>query len=118
MRSILFYRLPNGKCPIEDFLDALNGKQAKKVTWVLQLIECMERVPAQYLKKLNGTNDIYEVRIQHGGDDFRFLGFFDGGALVIMTNAFSKKSQKTPAQEIQLAEHRRIDYLARRNKNE
>ncbi|MGB8212335.1 MAG: type II toxin-antitoxin system RelE/ParE family toxin [Anaerolineales bacterium] len=45
------------------------------------------------------------------------LGFFDGGALVILTNGFAKKAQKTPAQEIALAVRRKEDYLARRKKS-
>ncbi|MDP3451294.1 MAG: type II toxin-antitoxin system RelE/ParE family toxin [Anaerolineaceae bacterium] len=114
MRSINFYRLPNGKCPVEQFLNSLTGKPAQKVTWVLQLIESMDKVPTQYFKKLVSTDGIWEVRVKVGNDNFRLLGFFDGGALVILTNGFSKKSQKTPDQEIELAERRRKEYLARR----
>jgi phage-related protein len=42
------------------------------------------------------------------------LGFFDGGTLLILTNGFVKKTQKTPQQEIALAIRRKSDYLARR----
>jgi phage-related protein len=113
-RSIKFYKLPNGQSPVEKFLDILTDKQAKKVTWVLNLIETMEMVSAQYFKKLVSTDDIWEIRVQFGSDDYRLLGFFDGGALVILTNGFPKKSLQTPAQEIALAEHRKNDYFARR----
>ena len=114
MRSIKFYKLPNGQSPVEKFLDSLTDKQAKKITWVLNLIETREMVSAQYFKKLVSTDDIWEVRVQLGSDDFRLLGFFDGGALVILTNGFPKKNQQTPDQEIALAERRKKDYLARR----
>jgi hypothetical protein len=30
MRKIIFYRLNNGKCPIEDYLDSLSQKPPKK----------------------------------------------------------------------------------------
>jgi len=30
MRTIQFYRQPNGECPVETFLDALSGKRAQK----------------------------------------------------------------------------------------
>ena len=113
VREVNFYRLPNGQCPVEDFLDSLSGKQAQKVTWVLKLIESLEFIPAQYFKKLEGR-DLWEVRAQLGSNDFRLLGFFDGGALVILTNGFLKKSQRTPEKDIQLAEQRRMDYLSRR----
>ncbi len=38
MREVIFYKLPNGECPVEIFLDSLTGKQADKVTWVLSLV--------------------------------------------------------------------------------
>ena len=58
MRTISFYRLPNGKSPIEAFLDSLTGKQAQKVLWVLQLIEELEAIPRQYFKKLADSEGI------------------------------------------------------------
>jgi len=38
MKEIVFYKLPSGKSPIEDFLDGLSSKEAQKVVWVLKLI--------------------------------------------------------------------------------
>jgi len=113
MRTVVFYRLPNGQSPIETFLDSLTGKQAQKVLWVLQLVEELETIPRQYFKKLIDSEGIWEVRIQFGNDIFRLLGFFDGGRLLILTNGFVKKTQKISAQEITLATQRKNDYLAR-----
>lgn len=113
MREIIFYRTKNGECPIEKFLDALSAKQAKKITWVLQLVEVLVIVPIQYFKKFEGTDDIWEVKVDFGGDAFRLLGFFDKGNLVILTNGFAKKTQKTPSSEINLAEQRKKDYQSR-----
>ena len=112
MRTIEFYRNSTGRCPVEEFLDLLTSKQAQKVAWVLQLIEDLPMVPGQYLQKLVSSEDIWEVRAQQGGDIFRLLGFLDGANLIILTNAFAKKTQKTPAQEIALAIQRKRDHLA------
>jgi phage-related protein len=117
MRTINFYRLANGKSPIEEFLDSLTGKQAQKVLWVLQVIEDLDVIPRQYFKKLIDSDDIWEVRVQFGNDIFRLLGFFDSGALIILTNGFAKKTQKTPPQEIELAVRRKDDYLERKKKS-
>ena len=116
MRTVIFYRLPNGQSPIETFLDSLTGKQAQKVLWVLRIIEELDLIPRQYFKKLVDSEGIWEIRIQFGSDIFRLLGFFDGGALLILTNGFAKKAQKTPPQEIALAIRRKNEYLARRQK--
>ena len=74
-------------------------------------------VPRQYFKKLGGTDDVWEVRADFGGDAFRLLGFWDGGSRIILTNGFAKKSPKTPAREIELAEQRKRDYQTRRRKS-
>jgi len=116
VRTIEFYRFANGKSPIEEFLDALSSKQAQKVLWVLRLVEDLEIVPLQYFKKLTGTNNLWEVRVQVGGDIFRLLGFFESGKLLILTHGFAKKTQKTPQQEIALAANRMEEYLARRKR--
>ncbi len=117
MREILFYRTKSDECPVEDFLDTLDGKQAQKVAWVMQAVEALERVPTTYLKKLVNTKDIWEIRVQMGSNIFRFLGFFNQGDFIVLTNGFQKKTQKTPKSEILLSEQRKQDYLER-NSNE
>ena len=59
MREVIFYKTVKGICPVEEFLDSLTGKQAQKVTWVLQLVETLPLIPKQYFKKLDGTDDIW-----------------------------------------------------------
>ncbi|MEN8191827.1 MAG: type II toxin-antitoxin system RelE/ParE family toxin [Bacteroidota bacterium] len=114
MRKVDFYKSTSNKCPVTDFLDTLSGKQVQKITWVLEMIEELKIVPKQYLKKLTSTDDIWEVRVVLSSNIFRLLGFFDGNNLVILTNGFVKKTQKTPQKEIKLAEKRKKDYLKRK----
>jgi phage-related protein len=116
MREVQFYRNANGYCPVEEFLDSLGPKQAQTVAWVLKLVKELLLVPKQYLKKLEGTDELWEVRAEFGGDAFRLLGFWDAGNLIILTNGFAKKTQKTPNREIALAAERKRDYLNRRKK--
>jgi len=118
MREIVFYETSTGKCPVEEFLESLASKQSQKVTWVLKLIEDLPVVPSRYLKKLTGTDDIWEIRIAFGSDIFRLLGFFDGPKIIVINYAFQKKTQKTPRQTIQIAEKRRRDYFNRRSSDE
>ncbi|MBN1310647.1 MAG: type II toxin-antitoxin system RelE/ParE family toxin [Anaerolineae bacterium] len=117
MRTIHFYRTEGGYCPVEEFLDSLTGKQAQKALWVLRLVEELDVVPGQYFKKLVGTEDIWEVRAQFGGDVFRMLGFFAHSSFLVLTSGFTKKSRKTPRQEIALATQRKHDYLSRQEKS-
>jgi len=57
---------------------------------------------------------IFEVRTVEGNDIVRILYFFDEGKIIIATNGFVKKQQKTPKSEIELAKKRRKDYFCRR----
>ena len=114
MKVIYFYRTESGSCPVEEFLESLQSKQAQKVAWVLQLIEEFDVVPVQYFKKLVNTDDLWEVRVQTGGNIFRIIGFLDDEQLVVLNHAFQKKTQKTPKNDIKLAEMRKRDYLNRR----
>ena len=114
MRQIIFYRLKNGKCPVEEYLDSLAEKQVEKVFFVLDLIEKIDIVPRIFFKKLESTDDIWEVRVQYGNNIFRLFGFFDGNDLVVLNHAFTKKTRKTPKNEIKKAEQRKKDYFSRR----
>lgn len=118
MKEILFYKMPSGKSPIDNFLDSLSSKEAKKVVWVMKLVEELENVSTKYYKQLRNCNGIIEVRIQIGKNHFRLLGFENSGTFVILTNGFKKKDQKVPKSEIDLAQQRRKDYLSRKDNNE
>ena len=74
-----------------------------KIIWTLDLIEELPRVPETYLKHIENTDGLYEIRVQQGSDIFRIFCFFDHGQLVVLANGFQKKTQKTPKQEIEKA---------------
>ena len=118
IREIIFYRTSSGHCPVEKFLDFLPSKHAKKVAWVLSLIEDLPIVPQHYFKKLVNTDDIWEVRVKSGGESYRLLGFFDGSNIVVLDYAFQKKTKKTPQNTIKTAEERKREYFKRRMENE
>ena len=72
-RTVIFYKTEDGKYHVKDFLDSLPGKVAQKVTWVLSLLEELDIVPASYFKKLVGSEDIWECRIQFGSNAYRIF---------------------------------------------
>ena len=113
MREIIFYKTVNNKIPIEEFFESLSEKQVEKVLWVLRLIKQLDKVPIDYFKKLESTNDIWEVRASSGNNEFRLLGFWHKSSFIVLTNGFRKKSQKTLKTEIELAESRKEDFLER-----
>lgn len=112
MKKVVFYTLANGSKPVAEYIKSLPSRHAEKIVFVLELIESTTMVPAKFLKKLKGTDDLWEVRIRQGNDIFRLLVFFDGEELLILNHAFTKKTQKTPKKEIKTAQQRKKEYLA------
>lgn len=113
MREIIFYKTYDNKAPVEEFLDTLSDKHVEKILWVLRLIKELNRIPVEYLKKIEGSNDIWEIRAGSGNYKFRLLGFWHNSNFIVLTNGFVKKSRKTPKLEILLAEKRKKDFLER-----
>jgi phage-related protein len=112
-RQVVFYKTNSGNSPIEEFLDSLPAKVVQKITWVLTIVEDLEIIPIKYFKKISNTLNIYECRIDFGGNTYRLLGFFHSGNFIILTNGFLKKTQKTPKEEIDLCSRRMNEYLER-----
>ncbi len=117
-KTVIFYKTADGRCPVHDFLDSLQSKVAQKVTWVLNLLEDLDIVPSSYFKKLVGSEEIWECRIQFGSNAYRIFCFFVDNSVVVLTHGFIKKSQKTPKSEIERAESYRRDFLKRRSRHE
>ena len=78
-------------------------KVKDKIIWTLELIEEIDRVPENYLKHIESTPGLYEIRVKFGRDIFRIFCFFDKGKLIVLANGFQKKTKKTPKQEINVA---------------
>ena len=99
----------------EDFLLKQPMKVQDKIYKIVEAIETLERIPANYLKFIQGTKGLYEARIQLGSDIWRVFCFFDQGKLVILLNGFVKKTQKTPKIEIDKALVLMSNYYTEKN---
>ena len=87
----------------EDFFEQQTRKVQDKIIKTLDILENIERVPTTYLKYIEGTNGLFEIRVQLGSNIFRIFCCFDGNKLVVLFSGFQKKTQKTPAKEIEKA---------------
>lgn len=97
-RTIIFY-----KNYFQEFFVKQRDKVKDKIIWTFELIEELQRIPETYLKHIENTDGLFEIRVQQGRDIFRIFCFFDQGQLVVLLNGFQKKSQKTPKQEVKKA---------------
>ena len=97
-RTIITY-----KDHFENFFVKQGQKVKDKIIWTFDLIEEIDRVPETYLKHMDDTDGLFEIRVQLASDIFRIFCFFDEGQLIVLANGFQKKTQKTPKKEIEKA---------------
>ena len=105
IREVVVY-----KTYFDDFFKSQPQKVKDKIVKVLDIIEQVERIPTTYLKYIEGTNGLFEVRVQLGNNIFRIFCFFDGSKFVVLLTGFQKKTQKTPRAEIKRAEKLMEEY--------
>ena len=82
---------------------------------MLDIVKHVEQVPIKFLKHLEGTDGIFEIRIITTFKNIRIFCFFDQGNLIILTNCIEKKSQKTPKDSIDLAVKLKKEYFNNKN---
>ena len=109
IRKVVFY----GNY-FDNFYQKQNAKVRDKIDYVIYLLMHLDRVPEKFLKHIEGQKGLYELRIEAGSNIFRVFCCFDKDKIVVLLNGFQKKSQKTPADELQLAVKLMNEYL---NKN-
>ena len=98
------------KSYFKDFYITQTVAVRNKINYVLRLIETQKVVPVKFFIFIEGTDGIYEIRVEANGNIFRIFCCLDGGALVILFHGFQKKTQKTPKNQIKRAEAIKKEY--------
>ena len=97
-RTVRFY-----KSYFQEFFKAQPPQVRKKISQILVWVSTIDRLPVSIFKNIKSVKGLYEIRIEFSGDIFRVFCCFDEGELIILFNGFQKKTQKTPANEIEKA---------------
>ncbi len=108
--TIDFYRSKNGNCPVEKYLLGLPPQNRNTILEAMEYLETFGidlREP--YVKYL--SNKIYELRAKDQNGIYRVLYFSTEGRRFIMLHGFTKKTQKTPRKEIEIAIKRKKEFL-------
>jgi hypothetical protein len=84
-RTIIFY-----KDYFQEFFVKQRDKVKEKIVWTFELIEELQRVPETYLKHLENTDGLYEIRVQQRSDIFRIFCFFDQRTIGCMHERISE----------------------------
>ena len=95
----------------KDFYVAQTQTVRDKINFVLRLVETQRIIPKKFFRFLEGSDGIYEVRVEIESDIYRVFCCMDEGAVVVLFHGIQKKSQKTPPKEIKRAEAIKKEYL-------
>lgn len=82
-----------------------------KINFVLRLVETQRIIPKKFFRFLEGSDGIYEIRVEIDSNIYRVFCCMDEGALVVLFHGIQKKSQKTPPKEIKRAEAIKKEYF-------
>jgi phage-related protein len=104
------YRTAAGRRPIKEFIDRLSDVDAAAVVAAMKDVREIGLAAARHLR-----GEIYEVRADGDRQTFRILFAPEGrrSQVLLALEGFSKKTQKTPSEKIQLAERRLADWRRR-----
>jgi phage-related protein len=104
------YRTEAGNRPVKEFFDKLSDADAAAVVAAMREVQDLGLPAARHLH-----GDIYEVRAEGDRQIFRVLFATEGrrGQVLLSLEGFSKKTRKTPAEKIRLAERRLADWRRR-----
>ena len=95
----------------DKFIGKLDRKSTKKLFFVIRNAE--QNLDPKFFKKLR--KEIWEFKVKYADRQIRVLAFWDktekSKTLVIATNGFYKKTQKTPISEIERADRIRTKYF-------
>ena len=108
--SVKYREVITYKSYFEDFFKEQSPKVQDKIIKILDLIEQVERIPVTYLRYIEGTDGLFEVRVILNRNIFRVFCFFDDNRLIVLLSGFQKKTQKTPRKEIERAERIKAEY--------
>jgi phage-related protein len=94
-----------------DFYLEQTTKVQEKIEFVFHIIKRVERVSKKFLSPMENTDGLYEIRVEYGSNIYRIFCCFDEGRIVVLFNAFQKKTQKTPQKEIEKALRLKREYF-------
>ncbi|WP_196595432.1 type II toxin-antitoxin system RelE/ParE family toxin [Pectinatus frisingensis] len=115
---IEFYQKANGKIPVAEYLHSLPEKIRAKAILEIELLEKHGTVLKEpYVKYIQGKKyqGLWELRIKFSSDTARVLYFIFEGNTFVLLHGFTKKTNKTPVQELEKAIRYRKDYEGRRS---
>ena len=108
--NVDFYKTKNGNCPVKKYLLSLSAKSRSKILEAMEYLETFGiDLKEPFVKHLG--DKLFELRAKDHEGIYRVLYFAATGRRFIMLHGFTKKTQKTPRKEIEIALKRKKEFL-------
>ena len=95
----------------KEFYVTLPQMVRDKINFVLRLVVTQRIIPRKFFRSIEGSDGLYEIRVEIVGNIYRIFCCMDEGSIVVLFHGFQKKTQKTPQTEIKRAEAIKREYF-------
>jgi phage-related protein len=111
MFIIEYFTTASGRSPVQDFIFEQDQKTKTKILEVVDYLqEFGFHLPTSYLRRMSGTQKLWELRVKYRSKQYRLFLAKWSETTIIMLHIMIKKTQKTPRQEIETAQQRLQSY--------
>jgi phage-related protein len=108
--DVIYYKKSSGKIPVIEYIESQEIERANNILNALRLLKefgiSESLLDARKLKS-KPYKGLYELRV----DSSRIIYFLYTGRKFVLVHAFTKKSDKTPKIELEIAKKRMADFL-------
>ena len=114
--QVEYYKKENGKIPVLEYLLTLNPKIRAKAFSEIELLEKHgANLREPYTKSIKGEKykELYELRVKFSSDISRIFYFTFRNNTFVLLHGFTKKTEKTPLNELERALRYKEDYERR-----
>ena len=108
---IVFFVDRPGHSPIVDFLGGLDARTRARFAWSIEQLR-MRNTRAHEPLVRHVEDKIWELREESQTNIYRLLYCFASGRRIVILHGFQKKTQRTPRNEIVLAQQRLVKFMA------
>lgn len=106
------YQDARARRPVEGFILGLPEKHQGRIAWTIELLkEYGLQLGMPYARHLRGP--LWELRVSVGHAKHRIIYFAHTRRRFILLHGFTKKTRRTPRQELATAERRMVEFLER-----
>jgi len=116
MWEIILYQREDGSCPVEDFITSIDDPKLKaKILKDIDLLEkfgnLLKKPHSLALRDIRGS--MFELRSKQSSNITRLFYYFKSNNNIILLHAYTKKSSKTPSNELTKAYKYKLDWEKR-----